>query len=132
MGIKFLCPNGHKINVKSFLAGKKGICPRCGVRVDIPLESTITKDDASNTDPAPEAESLEAPSGNPSWISSIGPTRTSAAAPVFSVPTNEPAAGLGDSPSQSKGPPLLASPLSEAERELDLEVAFPAQEGNGL
>jgi hypothetical protein len=39
MGIKFYCPNGHKVNVKSFLAGKKGLCPKCGVRVDIPLQS---------------------------------------------------------------------------------------------
>src|SRR5947207_1658814 len=36
MGIKFRCPNGHKLNVKSFLAGKRGICPHCGVGVDIP------------------------------------------------------------------------------------------------
>lgn len=36
MGIKFRCPNGHKLNVKSFLAGKKGICPHCGVSVRIP------------------------------------------------------------------------------------------------
>ncbi|HZZ29525.1 MAG TPA: DUF4339 domain-containing protein [Pirellulales bacterium] len=39
MGIKFYCPNGHKVHVKSFLAGKKGLCPKCGVRIDIPLES---------------------------------------------------------------------------------------------
>ena len=44
MGIKFYCPNGHKVNVKSFLAGKKGLCPKCGVRVDIPLESQIADD----------------------------------------------------------------------------------------
>jgi hypothetical protein len=43
MGIKFYCPNGHKVNVKSFLAGKKGLCPKCGVRIDIPLQS-VTKD----------------------------------------------------------------------------------------
>jgi hypothetical protein len=36
MGIKFRCPNGHKLNVKSFLAGKRGICPHCGVSVQIP------------------------------------------------------------------------------------------------
>ncbi len=41
MGIKFYCPNGHKVNVKSFLAGKKGLCPKCGVRVDIPLQSVV-------------------------------------------------------------------------------------------
>ncbi len=41
MGIRFYCPNGHRLNVKSFLAGKRGICPHCGVGVDIPLESQI-------------------------------------------------------------------------------------------
>lgn len=39
MGIKFLCPNGHKLNVKTFLAGKKGVCPECRERFVIPLES---------------------------------------------------------------------------------------------
>jgi len=39
MGIKFHCPNGHKLNVKAFLAGKRGICPDCGVRFRIPHES---------------------------------------------------------------------------------------------
>lgn len=39
MGIRFFCPNGHKLNVKSFLAGKKGVCPHCGARMRIPLES---------------------------------------------------------------------------------------------
>ncbi len=43
MGIKFLCPNGHKLHVKSFLAGKRAICPQCGERVVVPAE------DASNT-----------------------------------------------------------------------------------
>ncbi len=40
MGIKFLCPHGHKLNVKSFLAGKKGVCPECGERFVVPLMST--------------------------------------------------------------------------------------------
>jgi len=39
MGIKFHCPNGHKLNVKSFLAGKKGVCPKCGTKVRIPASS---------------------------------------------------------------------------------------------
>lgn len=39
MGIRFHCPNGHKLNVKSFLAGKKGVCPDCGTRVRIPDRS---------------------------------------------------------------------------------------------
>lgn len=37
MGIRFLCPNGHKLNVKSFLAGKRAICPDCGARVLVPF-----------------------------------------------------------------------------------------------
>jgi hypothetical protein len=41
MGIKFLCPNGHKLHVKSFLMGKKAICPKCGSRVVVPNESTL-------------------------------------------------------------------------------------------
>lgn len=40
MGIRFYCPNGHKLNVKEFQAGRKGICPYCGAKVRIPLEST--------------------------------------------------------------------------------------------
>lgn len=43
MGIRFYCPNGHKLNVKTFLAGQRGICPKCGSKVDIPFESTREK-----------------------------------------------------------------------------------------
>src|SRR4051794_32754128 len=42
MGIRFLCPSGHKLNVKSFLAGKRGICPHCGAKFEIPYESVAT------------------------------------------------------------------------------------------
>ena len=40
MGIRFYCPNGHKLNVKAELAGKTGFCPECGARLQIPYEST--------------------------------------------------------------------------------------------
>ena len=40
MGIRFYCPNGCKVHVKAFQAGRRGICPHCGVGVDIPLQST--------------------------------------------------------------------------------------------
>jgi hypothetical protein len=36
MGIKFYCPNGHKLNVKSFLSGKRALCPKCGARLVVP------------------------------------------------------------------------------------------------
>ena len=36
MGIRTTCPNGHRLNLKAFLGGKKGICPHCGVTFLIP------------------------------------------------------------------------------------------------
>jgi hypothetical protein len=40
MGIRFLCPNGHKLNVKSELAGKRASCPDCGAKLVIPPSDT--------------------------------------------------------------------------------------------
>ncbi|MCH8839999.1 MAG: DUF4339 domain-containing protein [Planctomycetes bacterium] len=39
MGIRFECPNGHRLHVKAFLAGERGICPECDVRFIVPAES---------------------------------------------------------------------------------------------
>jgi hypothetical protein len=39
MGIVAYCPQGHRMKVKDELAGRKGICPECGTRFRIPLES---------------------------------------------------------------------------------------------
>jgi hypothetical protein len=40
MGIRAVCPNGHRLNLKSFLAGRRGVCPDCGARFRIPEESS--------------------------------------------------------------------------------------------
>ncbi|MBX7167000.1 MAG: DUF4339 domain-containing protein [Pirellulales bacterium] len=39
MGIRCYCPNQHRLNLKSFLAGKRCVCPQCGVKFIVPLES---------------------------------------------------------------------------------------------
>src|SRR3954468_11735462 len=39
MGIRFNCPNGHKLNVKEYLAGKRGVCPQCGAKFIIPEQA---------------------------------------------------------------------------------------------
>jgi hypothetical protein len=39
MGIRFQCPNGHKLNVKADLAGKRASCPECGAKLVIPAAS---------------------------------------------------------------------------------------------
>ncbi|MEX2186620.1 MAG: GYF domain-containing protein [Pirellulales bacterium] len=49
MGIRFQCPNGHKINVKAFLAGKRALCPKCGAKVVVPLESQTAAPSTSAT-----------------------------------------------------------------------------------
>lgn len=42
MGIRFYCPTCHRrLNIKNFLAGKRGVCPHCGASVPIPTESVL-------------------------------------------------------------------------------------------
>jgi hypothetical protein len=74
MGIRFFCPKGHKLNVKEFLAGKRAICPYCGLRVLVPLESTRVssrqkKGNAQAQSPAQGMSSLSSPSGVASGVS---------------------------------------------------------------
>jgi hypothetical protein len=56
MGIRFYCPNGHKLNVKAFLAGKRGICPQCEARFEIPSESQIPENAPKVQSTATEAQ----------------------------------------------------------------------------
>jgi hypothetical protein len=44
MGIRFFCPNGHKLNVKSELAGKRAICPDCGARLIVPVAGAVSSE----------------------------------------------------------------------------------------
>ena len=62
MGIRLHCPNGHKVHVKAFLAGKRGICPECGAKFDIPavLAPTAVDEGGDEIDVAP-GDSADAP-----------------------------------------------------------------------
>lgn len=51
MGIKCFCPHGHPLNVKSHLAGKRGVCPTCGVKFQIPEATVPSVPQNSATDP---------------------------------------------------------------------------------
>jgi len=103
MGIRFHCPNGHKLNVKSFLAGKKGVCPDCGAKFRIPPHSepglgSDEPDDqpvAAASNPAPSAAVTKpiAPvaSPAPAAVATAAPTAYAqpvrpAAVPVAAVP----------------------------------------------
>lgn len=43
--ITFTCPNGHRISVPATLAGKRGNCSKCGVKVTIPTEQPPQTDE---------------------------------------------------------------------------------------
>ena len=66
MGIRFLCPNGHKLNVKAFQAGRRGICPYCGAKFKIPAESVLPSEkpsaDLSSAGTTPAVSTPAAPS----------------------------------------------------------------------
>jgi hypothetical protein len=57
MGIRFLCPNGHKLNVKADLAGKRASCPECGAKLVVPAASAepVMAAAATIVNPAPAA-----------------------------------------------------------------------------
>ncbi|HVU85743.1 MAG TPA: GYF domain-containing protein [Pirellulales bacterium] len=57
MGIRFECVHcGHTLHVKDYLAGKRGICPHCQGKIDIPFSST---DAASGDEPSGIAVELK-------------------------------------------------------------------------
>jgi hypothetical protein len=66
MGIRFYCPNGHKLNVKSFLAGKRGICPDCGAKVLIPVPDTGSGSADPEVPETPETPVAESETPTPS------------------------------------------------------------------
>jgi hypothetical protein len=41
MGIVCHCPNGHRVKVKDFQAGKRGLCPHCGAKFSIPAAAGV-------------------------------------------------------------------------------------------
>ena len=71
MGIKFLCPNGHKLNVKSFLSGKKAICPKCGVKVLVPNESILADAAAAQVNTAEAGAAPTFPSDDVGHLGSV-------------------------------------------------------------
>jgi hypothetical protein len=99
MGIKFHCPNGHKLNVKAFLAGKKGVCPKCGTKVRIPLTSEPGLDsELEETEPARET----AKSNGSGAVATA--TASAPAAPAVAV-----------APAQAHGATAVANdPIAEA------------------
>jgi hypothetical protein len=138
MGIRFTCPNGHKLHVKSFLAGKRGVCPQCGAKILIPLEEQAPEQAAQaqrlveSTGPIESASASADPftnAGAPSVVIAIADS-TVASPPVSEtpvaasriVPTMPPTVPLAPTAMPPVGPqlpagdePLGAQPLIVAD-----------------
>jgi hypothetical protein len=59
MGIRFNCPNGHRLNVKPFLAGKRAVCPKCGAKFRVPVVSQNVTVDFDDSPDGPQPGSDE-------------------------------------------------------------------------
>lgn len=108
MGIRFYCPNGHKLHVKAFQAGLRGICPYCGTPVDIPLQSTrpSSKEErlarkrqgarpGSHDKPVPILQKKVAATSAEGPQALGGPARTGSTPPSAAAATSPPAAATG-------------------------------------
>lgn len=114
MGIRFFCHAcDRKLHVKSFLAGKRGICPHCGERVRIPHETQLdsaTPAAPPTSEPDPDdflpKESLDdagaspvATSTAPVSVATATPKATPVATPVAksaTAPAHDPIADNPD------------------------------------
>lgn len=98
MGIRFYCPEcGRRMNVKTFLAGKRGICPHCDARWEIPLESEIPEG-------APKVRPASAAAGNAAQATATSTARVNK---VESKPLTD----GGPVPSFEVAAPTVADPI---------------------
>jgi hypothetical protein len=95
MGIRFSCPNGHKLNVKETLAGRRGICPACGAKFVIPS--------------AGDAGPVTGPLAGGASASAQSAAARAAAAPSIVI-------ALADAPPASAPPIAPTAPASPAVR----------------
>jgi hypothetical protein len=100
MGIKIVCPNGHKLNVKSFLAGKRGVCPQCGSKFDIPADAK---------EESPPADALAGVASS-SVASGAGPATVVPAPAQPVVAPVQPVADQGAYAPRSPADPLAEAP----------------------
>lgn len=142
MGIRFYCPNGHKLNVKAFQAGMRGICPYCGAKVQIPLHSTrpSTKELKARR-AAQRGAAASDPTAKTPTPSPVTPARPTASQPNVSsdlppLPTASPFDDLSPLLS-SAGTPETAVTPDEMDgfraKPIALDAVLPQQErGGGL
>ena len=106
MGIRFYCPDcGRRLNIKAFLAGKRGICPHCDSRVQIPLESQLPADAPKYRPTSDHPTSDRAPS-HPVGAAATVAASAPSAVPLTPQPASLPAAA------ETPADPIAESPDS--------------------
>jgi hypothetical protein len=117
MGVRFQCPNGHKLHVKAELAGRRGICPECKARFVVPsfsggraaeADATPSPDTRPDASTAVSSTSAEA---NPRAADPAASSIVAKAAPQ-AQPHVTPTLAAAPAPQPSDAPiaPLTASP----------------------
>lgn len=136
------------MNVKAFLAGKRGVCPQCSSGLDIPFESQIGKETSANgaglaADSGDDAWEVTLPAPGSSGSPSVpvaplmnaplassphsGPSPTPAAVPVR--PASRPATGT---PLAGSEPALGPTGYPDASRTVPMQPARPSGQGTPL
>src|SRR5262245_50822769 len=140
MGIRFFCPNGHKLNVKEHLAGKRGVCPQCGAKFSIPLPTDLQAADVAQPAGVGLSQSIEIPTSptanQPSAIPSAAPSviipiAEADLAPPLPVPS--PARGPEATPADALPASILAgqSPIQPDPASTSPDAAYPLQRARG-
>jgi hypothetical protein len=122
MGIRFTCPNGHQLHVKSFLAGKRGVCPKCGAATLIPSDSQPQAVAAPATTTSVMAGAT--PQSSAAVLGDIGSQSVVIATTGNTVAGNSVLDGpiaVVDTPSQ-----LAVSPVHQISADLSPAVSSPA------
>ena len=66
MGIRFACHGcGKRLNIKNELAGRRGVCPACSVKMRIPLSDSETSTPIEEILPFPRASGPASAEGSP-------------------------------------------------------------------
>jgi hypothetical protein len=137
MGIRFFCPNGHRLHVKSFLAGKRGVCPDCGQGVDIPLKSddrALSKkklNDPANLGAGDEDPEIPLPPAQSPVLPSDLRTTAQMQGTVVAVPSpnlanlNVPTSVVQPAPTQPKLPQPVATPVTAVKPMAAVPAAAP-------
>ena len=98
MGVRFACHAcGKRLNIKTELAGRRGICPTCSVRFRIPAYDSESSIPLEVDDPGSSIGSQAAPASVAERSGGVAvrsqPTRTSVAHPQPSSPESQGSAG---------------------------------------